>query len=440
MRLPVYSGLLGLILPVGMLLAPGAEAERAATLDEGTFRSGWSAPDTIEYYVRVLWWGEAGSGPGQFGSLRGLGSDADGYIYVCDSGNHRVQKFDSLGNFLMMFGEEGTGPGQFVSTWDVAVGEDGFIYVCDYSANRVQKFDSLGNYLLDWGDPGLEPGQLTRPHGIAVGDSGYVYIADWGFRIQRFFADGEFDLYWTHPDTTVHGGRVVATYPGSVYTRWVTGDDYFFRHDPVGNVIVAFPPGSCPGHYPNDLAADSRGNLYVAVWDDHGQVSKYDSLGNLVLYWPTGEEIWGITADAHDAICVSHHTKNVISKWERRVVGVCEEPSGPLSGKIPIGLGQSYPNPFSVGTTIPCVVNGYAVEDGGDGVPGADGAVDIRLVIYDVLGRVVRTLVDGHVTPGMREVVWDGMDDAGHEVKSGIYLVRLEACGETVTQKVVLIR
>lgn len=64
------------------------------------------------------------------------------------------------------------------------------------------------------------------------------------------------------------------------------------------------------------------------------------------------------------------------------------------------------------------------------------GIVDLS--IYDVRGRRVRSLVRGELSPGVHTQPWDGLDAAGRQVASGIYLVKLRAGGEVFTQKLVV--
>ena|GEM_PF-3696782 len=68
-------------------------------------------------------------------------------LYVLDADNARIQVFDAAGNYLTQWGSEGSGPGQFIFQRDgdtragsVAVDEDGFIYVADVGNKRIQKF------------------------------------------------------------------------------------------------------------------------------------------------------------------------------------------------------------------------------------------------------------------------------------------------------------
>ncbi len=83
------------------------------------------------------------------------------------------------------------------------------------------------------------------------------------------------------------------------------------------------------------------------------------------------------------------------------------------------------PNPFNPVTTVT-----YKAP--------ADASV--RLAIYSVAGRLVRTLVDGEVGTGHRTVVWDGRDDRGVEVDSGVYFCLMEADGFHDTAKMVLMK
>ncbi|MFO7607810.1 MAG: FlgD immunoglobulin-like domain containing protein, partial [Candidatus Krumholzibacteriia bacterium] len=67
-----------------------------------------------------------------------------------------------------------------------------------------------------------------------------------------------------------------------------------------------------------------------------------------------------------------------------------------------------------------------------------DGAV--RLQVFDLKGRVVRTLVDGPRTAGRHQVRWDGLDQGGSAAASGTYLYRLVAGGEVSSRKLTLVR
>ena len=60
--------------------------------------------------------------------------------------------------------------------------------------------------------------------------------------------------------------------------------------------------------------------------------------------------------------------------------------------------------------------------------------------IYDASGRLVRSLIDGALPPGWHGVRWDGKDDMGRSVSSGVYLVEFETCGFKDVRKIVCLR
>ncbi len=89
-------------------------------------------------------------------------------------------------------------------------------------------------------------------------------------------------------------------------------------------------------------------------------------------------------------------------------------------------LEQNLPNPFNPLTSISFVI--------------PEGATDVRLTLHDVSGRAVRTLVDGAMPPGPARVAWDGRDDLGRQLSSGVYFARLEAGGADVFRKMTLLK
>ena len=86
-----------------------------------------------------------------FAYPRGVAVDGAGNVFVADTDNHRVQKFDSAGNCLVQWGIPGLEDGEFSSPFGVAVDSAGNVFVADAGNSRIQKFDSSGNYLAQWG-------------------------------------------------------------------------------------------------------------------------------------------------------------------------------------------------------------------------------------------------------------------------------------------------
>ncbi|MCX7683073.1 MAG: TIGR03663 family protein, partial [Anaerolineae bacterium] len=154
-----------------------------------------------------LVFGEPGSEPGQLIRPTGIKVGPDGFVYVADTGNHRIQKFTQSGQFVAVIGrhspadtEAGT-PQGFQEPWDVAVAPDGTIYVADTWNHRIQQLDSAGNVVAAWGSYG--PPETTGfiafygPRGLAIGPDGNLYVTDTGNkRVQVFAPGGRFVFGW----------------------------------------------------------------------------------------------------------------------------------------------------------------------------------------------------------------------------------------------------
>lgn len=100
-------------------------------------------------------------------------------------------------------------------------------------------------------------------------------------------------------------------------------------------------------------------------------------------------------------------------------------------GQLPqaFALEQNTPNPFSAGTTIRFAIPATA-----------GSAIPTKLNIYDAAGRLVRTLIDEPRPAGTHEISWDGRDDRGTTVGSGVYFCRFEAGAFSAQRKMVFLR
>ncbi|MCP4568474.1 MAG: T9SS type A sorting domain-containing protein, partial [FCB group bacterium] len=88
-------------------------------------------------------------------------------------------------------------------------------------------------------------------------------------------------------------------------------------------------------------------------------------------------------------------------------------------------LGQNFPNPFNPATTIPVEL---------------ERSSRIDLQVYDILGRRQKTVLSAILPAGSHDLIWDGSDDQGRDVPSGIYFYRLRTDQRQSTRKMILLR
>ena len=127
-------------------------------------------------------------------------------------------------------------------------------------------------------------------------------------------------------------------------------------------------------------------------------------------------------SDVYYKVTALDHAGNESEPASASVTTGTEDPMVPVA----FALGQNVPNPFNPSTTIY-----YDVAAGGG---------DVSILVFDVAGRLVRTLVDRHETAGAKSVTWNGTGDRGVPVSSGIYFYRMIAPGFSETRKMVLLR
>jgi len=127
--------------------------------------------------------GTLGTGEGEFAQqsypFNTIAVDSQDNLYVADTSNRRVQKFDPNGVFLSQFGSEGSGDGEFMTAFNIAIGPDDSIYVGDYQEEtgfRIQKFDNDGSYLNQYTQgPDEVSGSSFLAYGISAGPNGIIY-------------------------------------------------------------------------------------------------------------------------------------------------------------------------------------------------------------------------------------------------------------------------
>ena len=97
----------------------------------------------------------------------------------------------------------------------------------------------------------------------------------------------------------------------------------------------------------------------------------------------------------------------------------------PLTGEY--RLYTNYPNPFNPSTTIPFEIGGKKTQR-------------TLIVVYNVVGQMIKKIFDGHLTPGVHQVNWDGRDALGRSLSSGIYFIELRTEEQFMMGKMFLLK
>jgi len=256
--------------------------------DEAGAGSAYSAGDTFRMGTRdvtlyaqwsawlsyVTAWGSAGTGDGQFGLNPGfaqegplsIAADPVGCIYVVDTMNCRIEKFDSSGNFLLKWGSAGSTNGKFSLPTRVCADGAGNIYVLDVGTDLVQKFDSAGTFIAKIGGPGTGNGQFSfggnDGAGVAVDSSGNVYVLDDGnSRVEKFTTTNG-TTYTCAATWGSHGSANGQLSIGSQANLVVDGSGTVYVADPGNHRIVTF---SSTGTFLSNIDLAGKYEAYFTI-------------------------------------------------------------------------------------------------------------------------------------------------------------------------------
>jgi hypothetical protein len=357
------------------------------------------------------------------------------------------------------------GPGCQFSPWE----QDpylpffpGAVRVGDFNGDGCDDFadqnfeEQLGIHVC-YGDPDQITCQYYPSWGDPVwGDAYLACVAD-------FDADG-------YDDVAVQVDRLGTDGIWEVYVHYSEGSTFLDRSDTLCLHGSNFSEQSFAQMYSSDFNSDGRDDLLYFVAPDtigvliqQGPIATFlqdftvrlEGLSAAWLEWEVSSpadceafrvsrsaeggfftRIASIAADPlQDTYSYTDNTilglsgSDVIYRLEAALIDGSTEILAEQTVAVPraeLALHQNYPNPFNPGTVLSFILPERA---------------SVTLDIYDVSGRLVRRLVNGEeMEAGPREIFWDGANEAGRPVSSGVYYCRLCAGKETVNRKLVLAR
>jgi DNA-binding beta-propeller fold protein YncE len=223
-----------------------------------------------------------------FGNAHGAAVGPDDMLYLTDDFGAAVRKCTLQGKVVLTIGTPGKPAPRFSGDpfnrcTHTALSPRGDIYVSDgYQNARVHKYSPNGKLLFSWGEPGTAAGQFNLVHNIACDDDGWVYVADReNHRVQVFDSNGKYQTQWNNlmrpcglfvtrgkdPLAIIGelGPETVATLTSGVPNLGPRVSLVSAKGEVLA-YLGTQPLGEGPGQFiaPHGIAADSRGDVYVA--------------------------------------------------------------------------------------------------------------------------------------------------------------------------------
>ncbi len=252
--------------------------------------------------------------------------DKNDNIYVIDSGNSEIKKFNSKGNLLLSWGEMGSSNGQFRNPSSIFV-NDKYAYVTDTGNSRILMFNKTGGFVYSWGSYGTGPSMFKAPAAINSNHKKELFAGDLEQGIIQIFDDKG-----TYKDHIVSSLTDGASFTGiksiafdsqdNLYA--ITTDNRILKYSSIGEFVNFYgSSGNEEGRFnnPTAIAIDSKNNIFVADTGNH-RIQKFDSDGNFLVSWGTEgtgqgqfEQPVGLAIDSSDNIYVVDKKNNNIQKF-----------------------------------------------------------------------------------------------------------------------------
>lgn len=373
----------------------------------------------------------------------------DDHLYIANTGRNEVRAYDLSdqgARFTHAIGDLGSGDGHFAGPMAIAVGRgDGShtddVYVSDAHNGRIVRLGDAGNSFT-WQNEQAGLGLVTSLDTDAFGN---VYAAAPQGAIVTKLAPG------LQPLASLHGGierprafhvvfnqvrdhrdgseRFSARGAGVLVEEW--NGQHGIRMLNLG-VDITHAAASTTRNAAVTLNLTDRAAVSAELIDpsNGALIARHDAgvldAGDNTVAFAAADYVNAWSAGDYRVVLRARST------YEHGAESTAEVAVRLTSGGQPslpakLTLIGNTPNPFNPSTTIRFVVPAGARRD-------------YSLRIYDVAGRLVRNLASGQIEAGIRDVRWDGTDDRGQNVSSGVYLYRVSVGAESLRGKMVLLK
>ncbi|MBN2411298.1 NHL repeat-containing protein [candidate division KSB1 bacterium] len=232
----------------------------------------------------VFAFGEKGEQPGQLIQPNGLVVDPNGFIYVADTGNNRLQKFDNKGRLVSSIGGFGWDSEQFQQPMDICSGNSLDFYIADQENGRIERYDKDLNWISSIYSNQVLPEnlQFVFPISLSMSIHGELFIVDSEYkRILKFnsrfepatmFGDFDWGQGALDKPAQVFVSRNDQVFVSDQDKHCIKVYDYFgnYLYDVGQNILIA-PTGICAGNENQIIVTDS-GLDRVLFFDKTGRL------------------------------------------------------------------------------------------------------------------------------------------------------------------------
>lgn len=309
----------------------------------------------------------------------------------------------------------------------ITADEDGNVYVAGYS----KRSDTFRDYVTIKYYPNGDTAWIRRlnlsekvdmVYDIALDIFGNVFVTGTSGTIKY---DNQGNLLWTAPEA---GRDILVDQSGYVYVAGGGTVKYDMNGEKLWEAIGGYVV----------IATDNIGNVYVtgSVGEGPYITKKFDSDGNelWVKYHNVPGNMFyhvtGLVVNNSGDVYITGSSEGSETSFDYCTIKYVEmtDVKDELENKGGVSkftLSQNYPNPFNQSSII-----NYSIKE--------EGLVE--LIIYNILGQKVRTLVNQREPKGAHLAVWDGKDDGGVDLPSGCYFYVLKAGNCSTSKKLILLR
>jgi ligand-binding sensor domain-containing protein len=338
--------------------------------------------------------------------------------------NHRIKAFISLVFVLIVINPSLSQTQEWIvfTSWKTiwCLADEGqYLWVGTAGGGLVKLNKSTGKFIVydEWNSK--LPDNFVRA--IAIDGGGNKWIGTGGGGLAKF--DG---VNWTVYNTSNSGlpsnyVRAIAIDGGG--NKWIgTGGGGLAKFDGVNWTVYNTLNSGLPSDYVYAIAIDGQGNKWIGTYG--GGLAKFDGV-NWTVYRTSNS---GLPDNLVRAIAIDGQG----NKWIGTLGGLAVYREGGViippvevkekSNEIPtnFSLYQNYPNPFNPSTTIE-----FDIPE----------RTNVKLVVYDILGREVETLVDKELEPGKYKINFTATN-----LPSGVYFYTLKTSKSIQTKKMLLIK